>query len=95
MKQARQMQEKLAEMQNKISDMEISGSSGGGMVSVLIDGKINIKKINIDPKLMSPDEADIVADLIVAAFNDARSKLESEMNDKMGGLLPPGMKMPF
>jgi DNA-binding YbaB/EbfC family protein len=95
MKQAQQMQAKLMEAQNKINDLEITGTSGGGMVSVIINGKIEIKRLVIDPKLMSPDEIDILSDLIVAAFNDAKAKLEVEMTEHMGGLVPPGMKMPF
>jgi DNA-binding YbaB/EbfC family protein len=95
MKQAQQMQAKLMEAQNKINDLEITGTSGGGMVSIVINGKTEIKKLTIDPKLISPDEADILSDLIIAAFNDARSKLEAEMSGHMSGLLPPGMKMPF
>jgi DNA-binding YbaB/EbfC family protein len=95
MKQAQQMQAKLMEAQNKINDLEITGTSGGGMVSVVISGKIDIRKLTVDPKLMSPDEADILSDLIIAAFNDAKSKLEAEMTEHMGGLVPPGMKLPF
>jgi DNA-binding YbaB/EbfC family protein len=95
MKQAQQMQAKLMEAQNKMNELEITGTSGGGMVSVVINGKVEMKKLSIDPKLMSPDEAEIVADLVVAAFNDAKSKLEAQMSDQMGGLIPPGMKMPF
>ncbi|MDR1235936.1 MAG: YbaB/EbfC family nucleoid-associated protein [Holosporaceae bacterium] len=95
MKQAQQMQAKLMEAQSKINDLEITGTSGGGMVSIVISGKTEIKKLTIDPKLMSPDEAEILSDLIIAAFSDAKSKLEAEMSGHMGGLLPPGMKMPF
>jgi DNA-binding YbaB/EbfC family protein len=95
MKQAQQMQAKLMEAQNKINDLEIRGTSGGGMVSVVISGKTEIKKLIIDPKLMSPDEVDILSDLIIAAFNDAKSKLEADMSEHMGGLFPAGMKMPF
>jgi DNA-binding YbaB/EbfC family protein len=89
------MQAKLMEAQNKMNDMEITGTSGGGMVTVVINGKCEMKKLVIDPKLMSPDEADIVSDLVIAAFSDAKSKLESTMSEQFGGLLPPGMKMPF
>ena len=95
MKQAQQMQAKLMEAQSKMNELEITGTSGGGMVSVVISGKFDIKKISIDPKLMSPDDVSIVEDLIVAAYNDAKSKLESKMTEQMGSLLPSGMKMPF
>lgn len=95
LKQAQQMQEKLVAAQNKMSELEITGTSGGGMVSVTISGKNEMKKVQIDPKLLSPDEAEIVGDLITAAYNDAKSKLEAKMTEQMGGILPPGMKLPF
>jgi DNA-binding YbaB/EbfC family protein len=95
MKQAQQMQAKLMEAQNKMNDLEIVGTSGGGMVTVVISGKTEMKRLVIDQKLMSPDEVDILSDLIVAAFNDAKSKLEAELSEQMGGLFPAGMKMPF
>lgn len=95
MKQAQQMQAKLLEAQNKMNDMEIIGTSGGGMVTITINGKHEVKKVYIDPKIVSPNEAEILCDLVTAAFNDAKSKLESKMSTEMGGLLPPGMKLPF
>lgn len=95
LKQAQQMQEKLMEAQNKMSEIEITGTSGGGMVSVTISGKNEMKRAHIDPKLLSPDEAEIVSDLFVAAYNDAKSKLEAKTAEQMSGLLPPGMKLPF
>jgi DNA-binding YbaB/EbfC family protein len=95
LKQAQQMQSKLLDAQNKMKDLEIDGTSGGGMVTVTITGGGNMKKLSIDSKLMIPEETEIVCDLIVAAFNDAKSKLESKMSDEMGGFLPPGMKLPF
>lgn len=95
MKQAQQMQAKLLDAQNKLSEMEITGTSGGGMVSIVISGKYEMKKVSIDPKIVSVDEVEILCDLITAAFNDAKSKMESKMSSEMGGLLPPGMKLPF
>ena len=95
LKQAQQMQEKLMEAQNKLNGLDITGTSGGGMVSITINGKGEMKKVQIDPKLMSPDDVEIVCDLVTAAYNDARSKLEATMSEQMGGLLPPGMKLPF
>jgi DNA-binding YbaB/EbfC family protein len=95
MKQAEQMQAKLMEAQNKLNDLEIVGTSGGGMVTVLVSGKGTMKKLTIDPKLLSPNEVEIVEDLVVAAFNDAKSKLEAKMSDQMSEFLPPGMGMPF
>lgn len=89
------MQAKLMEAQNKLNELEITGTSGGGMVTITISGKCEMKKLTIDPKLLSPDEAEIVSDLVVAAFSDAKSKLEAKMSEQMGGFLPSGMKMPF
>ncbi|MDR1560895.1 MAG: YbaB/EbfC family nucleoid-associated protein [Holosporaceae bacterium] len=93
MKQAQQMQAKLLEAQNKMNDVEICGSSGGEMVNVVISGKGEMKKLTIDPKLMTPEDVDIVSDLVVAAFNDAKSRLEAKMSEQMGDVLPPGMKL--
>ena len=95
MKQAQQMQAKLLEAQNKMNEMEIIGTSGGGMVSITISGKYEVKNVRIDPKLVSPEEVEILCDLITAAFNDAKSKLESKMTSEMSGLMPAGMKLPF
>jgi DNA-binding YbaB/EbfC family protein len=80
--------------------VEVSGSSGGGMVTVLMTGKGDAKKITLDPKLVSPTDVEMLEDLIVAAFNDAKSKVErhvaTETEKMMGGLqLPPGVKLPF
>ncbi len=95
MKQAQQMQKNLAEAQNKLAETEFSGSSGNGMVKITINGKYDIKSLNIDSTLMIPDEADIVSDLIIAAYNDAKAKLEAKTAENMGGILPPGMSLPF
>ncbi|MEE2695144.1 MAG: YbaB/EbfC family nucleoid-associated protein [Pseudomonadota bacterium] len=100
MKQAKAMQEKMAEMQKKIEDTEIEGSSGGGVVKVLMNGKHELKKINIDPSLMSSEEKEVLEDLIVAAINDVNKKIAENMNNQLGSLsggmgLPPGMKLPF
>ncbi|MBQ3565044.1 MAG: YbaB/EbfC family nucleoid-associated protein [Alphaproteobacteria bacterium] len=95
LKQAQQMQSKLMEAQKEMENLEIDGTSGGGMVSIVINGKGDIKKLQIDPKLMVPDEADIVSDLVIAAYNDAKSKLETTISANMSNLLPPGMKLPF
>ena len=95
MKQAQQMQAKLLEAQNKMNEIEITGTSGGGMVVIILSGKGEMRKLSIDHKLLSPNEADILADLVVAAHNDARSKLQSKLTEQMSGVLPLGMKMPF
>lgn len=100
MKQAQQMQAKMAEMQGKLELMEVSGASGGGMVQVLINGKGEMRKLKIDPSLVDPNDVEVLEDLIVAAFNDAKAKVEATMQDEMqkmtGGLnLPAGFKLPF
>lgn len=100
MKQAQQMQSKMAEMQAKMGDLEVTGASGGGMLKVTLNGKYELKGIKIDPSLVSADDVEVLEDLIVAAFNDAKSKAETAMQDEMskltGGLnLPAGFKLPF
>jgi hypothetical protein len=100
MKQAQEMQSKMDEMQNKLAEMEVIGSSGAGMIEVTLSGKSNVRKIKIDPSLINPSDPEVLEDLIVAAFNDAKSKVEVKVSDKMaemtGGIqLPPGFKLPF
>lgn len=98
-KQAKAMQEKAAEMQAQLAQIEVEGTAGGGMVRVTMSGKSEVKRVKIDPSLLKPDEAEIVEDLIVAASADARTKAERRMAEEMkklaGGLgLPPGMGIP-
>ena len=100
MKQAQEMQSKMNEMQNKLAEMEVIGSSGAGMIEVTLSGKSNVRKIKIDPSLINPSDPEVLEDLIVAAFNDAKSKVEAKVSDEMaemtGGIqLPPGFKLPF
>lgn len=100
MKQAQQMQAKMGEMQAKMAEMEVSGAAGGGMLQVTLNGKFELKKIKIDKALVDPEDVEVLEDLIVAAFNDAKVKAEVAMQDEMakltGGLnLPAGMKLPF
>ncbi len=100
MKQAQELQKKMSEAQEKLSLIEVEGSSGGGMVKVISTAKGEIKRILIDDSLMSKDDKEIAEDLIVAAVNDARQKGEvasqEEMKSLTGGIpLPPGMKLPF
>lgn len=100
MKQAQQMQTKMAELQSELEQVEISGSSGGGMVSVTLTGKGEMRGVKIDPKLVDPNEVEVLEDLIIAAFSDAKSKVEQHVSGKMseltGGMqLPPGLKLPF
>jgi DNA-binding YbaB/EbfC family protein len=100
MKQVQDMQARMAEMQDKLVDLEISGAAGGGMVQATINGKGAVKGIKIDPSLLSPGEGEVLEDLIVAALNDAKGKLDEKLQAEMGkftgGLpLPPGFKLPF
>ena len=100
MKQAQQMQQQMVDLQTKLEEAEIIGSAGGGMVHVTLTGKGHMKKIAIDPTVLDPSDAGIVEDLVAAAYNDAKQKVEKLTQDEMqkvtGGLtLPPGIKLPF
>ena len=100
MKQAQQLQKKMVEAQNKLNDIEVEGTSGGGLIKVKATAKGIFKRISIDDSLIKQDEKEILEDLIVAAINDAKEKGEAaaqeEMKNLTGGLpLPPGMKLPF
>ncbi len=100
MKQAQEMQAKMAEMQARLAEMMIDGASGGGLVSVTLNGKGEMKAISIDPSLLDPAEPEILEDLVKAAHGDAKTKAEARMAEEMkaltGGLqLPPGMSLPF
>ena len=100
MKQASQMQSKMAEMQTTLEAMEIEGGAGAGMVGVVLSGKGDLKRVKVDPKLADPAELEMLEDLLVAAHADARRKLEAvtaaEMERVTGGMqLPGGMKLPF
>ncbi|MEA2740864.1 MAG: nucleoid-associated protein EbfC [Acetobacteraceae bacterium] len=100
MKQAQQMQSKMQEMQSTLEAMEITGESGAGLVKVTLNGKSDVRKIKIDPKIIDPAEAEMLEDLILAAHRDAKAKIDAasaeEMQKVTGGMqLPPGMKLPF
>jgi len=100
MKQAQEMQSKMAEMQTRLESLEIVGTSGGGMVSATLSGKGELRALKIDPSLADPDDIEVLEDLIVAAVADAKSKVEARVSEEMskltGGLnLPPGMQLPF
>lgn len=97
MKQAQQMQDKMKKMQDDFSSKEFSGSAGGGLVKVLINGAGVAKKITIDPSLVVVDEKEMLEDLIIAAFNDAKKTSDEQSNDMLksataGMPLPPGFK---
>lgn len=100
MKKAKEMQAKMQEMQEEIANLEITGSSGAGLVSITLNGQGNIKAIKIDPSLIKPEESEILEDLIMAAHNEAKAKIETAVAQKTqemtAGLpIPPGFKLPF
>jgi nucleoid-associated protein EbfC len=91
MKQAQQMQERL---QQQMTELRVEGNAGGGMVAVVVNGAKQLQSLKIDPEVVSKDDVEMLQDLIVAAINDAHRKAEEAMQQKMGGMLPPGMKLP-
>jgi DNA-binding YbaB/EbfC family protein len=91
MKQAQQMQERL---QKQMAELRVEGNAGGGMVTVVINGGKQVQSLKIDPEVVSKEDVEMLQDLIVAAINDAHRKAVEEMAQKMGGMLPPGMKLP-
>ncbi len=99
MKQAKEMQSRMTEAQERIGATEATGVSGGGLVKVTVSGKGEMHGVSIDPSLVAPDEREILEDLIVAAHNDARAKVEAlvqeEMSKVTGGMgLPTGFSIP-
>ncbi|MCB8878928.1 YbaB/EbfC family nucleoid-associated protein [Acidisoma cellulosilytica] len=100
MKQASQMQQKMQDMQSALESAEVEGQAGAGMVTVVLSGKGDMKRIKIDAKLADPNETEMLEDLVLAAHADARRKVDAmaaeEMQKATGGLqLPAGMKLPF
>ncbi len=100
MGKAKEMQAKFQAMQDEIATLEATGQSGGGLVAVTLSGKFELKKLALDPSLLREGEGEILEDLILAAHNDARGKVEAAMQEKTQALtaglpLPPGMKLPF
>ena len=91
MKQAAQMQERL---QKDMSAVRVEGNAGGGMVTVVVNGAKQVQSITIDPEVVSKEDVGMLQDLIVAAITDAHRKADEEMAQKMGGMLPPGIKLP-
>ncbi len=99
LQQAQQMQEKMQKMQEQAANVEVQGQSGAGMVKVRMTGRYDVRKVEIDPTLLSEDR-EILEDLLAAAVNDAVRKVEANNRDTLGDLaagiqLPPGFKMPF
>jgi hypothetical protein len=100
MKQAQQMQANLQKAQEEIAQVEVTGESGGGMVSVVMTGRHEARRVTIDPTLFDDGDREMIEDLVAAAINDAARKVEQATQEKMSGVaggmnLPPGMKMPF
>jgi DNA-binding YbaB/EbfC family protein len=98
MKQANELKSKMEAMQAELDQIEVEGTAGGGMVTVKMTAKGEVKSVNLDPSLMKPEEKEIAEDLIVAAHADARRRAETQFQEKMksltGGLpLPPGLKL--
>lgn len=99
MKQAQQMQENMRKMQEQLAQTEVEGQAGAGMVKVTMTCRHDVRRVAIDPTLLSEDK-DMLEDLVAAAMNDAVRKVEAVTQEKMGGFtagmgLPPGMKLPF
>ena len=100
MEQAREMQVRMEAAKSQVADLQIEGKSGGGLVLMVLSGAGHMQSLKIDPELLDKDEAEILEDLIVAAYHDAKIKLDREhaetMKSAMSGIqLPPGMEMPF
>ena len=91
MKQAQQMQERL---QKQMAELRVEATAGGGMVTVVINGAKQIQSLKIDPEVVSKEDVGMLQDLIVAALNDAHRKADDEMTKNVGGILPPGLKLP-
>ena len=99
MKQAQEMQGKMQKMQEEVQSIEVKGESGAGMVEVVMTGRHDVRKVTLDPSLLTEDK-EILEDLLAAAVNDAVRKVEAKNSDMMGNLtagmgLPAGFKMPF
>ena len=100
MQQAQKMQENLQRAQEELAQLEVTGGAGGGMVSVTLSGTKECRKVRIDPSLLAEPDAEMIEDLVAAAFNDAANKVDTESKAKMGAAtagmpIPPGMKLPF
>ena len=100
MKQVQEMQAKMQDMQASLGQAELDGASGGGLVTVVLNGHGEARRVAVDPSLLGDGEREVLEDLLVAAFNDARAKVDAYAKEKtqeiMGGIeLPPGMNLPF
>ncbi len=99
LKQAQQMQQKMQEIQQKSESLTQEGTAGGGMVTSTINGKGQLLSVKIDPSIVNKDDVEMLEDLIIASFNDAKNKIDERMSQEMsgitGGLNIPGLKLPF
>lgn len=100
MKQAQQMQDNLKKVQEELASVEVEGQAGAGMVKVVMTCRHDVKRVTIDPSLVSGEDKDMLEDLIAAAVNDAVRRVEATVQERMGAVtagmgLPPGMKLPF
>lgn len=100
LKQAQEMQTRMAAMQARLEVETVEGAAGGGMVRLTLSGKGELKRVSIDPALMTADDREVLEDLLLAAHADAKAKVEAMMAEEMqkataGMNLPPGMKLPF
>ncbi len=100
MKQAQEMQTRMADAQSRLDEIEVTGESGAGMVTARASAKGELRALSIDPSLFNPDEREVVEDLIVAAVKDAQARAQAAAAEEMGKVtegmdLPPGMKLPF
>jgi hypothetical protein len=98
MKQAQEIQGRMQQLQDELAALQVEGQSGGGLVKVTLNGKMEARGVKVDPSLLKPEEAEMLEDLILAAFQDAKAKVEAALQEKMrevtGGLpLPPGLKL--
>ena len=98
MKQAQEIQGRMQQMQEELNALQVEGQSGGGLVKVTLNGKMEARSVKLDPSLLKPADVEMLEDLILAAFQDAKGKVESALQEKMrevtGGLpLPPGLKL--
>lgn len=99
MRQAQKMQEEMKRAQEELAEAEVTGQAGGGMVSVTLSGRHEVRRVRIDPEVLK-DDPEMVEDLVAAAMNDAVNKVSEMMQERFSGLaggmdLPPGMKLPF
>jgi DNA-binding YbaB/EbfC family protein len=99
MKQAQRLQADMQKAQEEMAALEVTGQAGGGLVSVVMTGRHDVRRVTIDPSLLG-DDKDMLEDLVAAAVNDAVQKVEKTVQERFSGLaagagLPPGMKLPF